>query len=84
MKRGSPISLDMKISQKSIDFLKQFLRCMIYIGIGHTAFQLVSIVRTPEVSHLWYYAFFVPGLYYLFPILVIFGFIYFAEKKNRK
>ncbi|HIU84422.1 MAG TPA: hypothetical protein IAC66_03530 [Candidatus Aphodousia gallistercoris] len=74
----------MRISKKSIEFLKQFLRCIIYIGIGHTIFQLVSIVQTPEVAHLWYYALFVPGLYYLVPIIFLALLIHFAEKGQRK
>lgn len=41
-----------KISEKVHRFLEQFLHCLIYVGIGHTAFEVVTIWRTPEVSHL--------------------------------
>lgn len=70
----------MKISEKVHRFLEQFLRCLIYVGIGHTAFEVVTIWRTPEVSHLWYYGLAVPGLYYLVPIIVLSVFLFLISK----
>lgn len=69
-----------KISEKVHRFLEQFLRCLIYVGIGHTAFEVVTIWRTPEVSHLWYYGLAVPGLYYLVPIIVLSVFLFLISK----
>ena len=70
----------MKISDKAHRFLERFLRCLIYVGIGHTVFEAVSIWRTPEVSHLWYYGLVVPGAYYLVPIIVLTVFLVFVKK----
>lgn len=71
-----------KISERSITVMKQALRCLCYIGLGHTAFQIAVIAQDPEVSDLWYYGLAVPGLYYLIPILVLAGFIAWAERRH--
>lgn len=70
----------MKVSEKMYRFLEQFLRCLIYVGIGHTAFEVVTIWRTPEVSDFWYYGLAVPGLYYLVAVIVLTMFIMFVKK----
>lgn len=71
----------MQVSEKAQGFLQQFLRCLIYVGIGHTAFEVVSIWRTPEVSHLWYYGLAVPGLYYLVPIIILTVFLAIVQQR---
>ncbi|MCI5895811.1 MAG: hypothetical protein SOT13_02585 [Candidatus Aphodousia sp.] len=71
-----------RITEHSIIFLKQGLRCLCYIGLGHTAFQVAVIAQDPQVSDLWYYGLAVPGLYYLIPILVLVGFIAWAERRK--
>ncbi len=71
----------MVIPDKVRRFLEQFLRCLIYVGLGHTAFEALSIWRTPEVSHLWYYGLAVPGLYYLVPIIVLTVFLALSRKR---
>lgn len=71
--------VQMKLSDKLIDLLRQTLRCIIYVGIAHTAFEVVSIYRSPEISHLWYYGLAVPGLYYLIPAIVLALFTAYAQ-----
>lgn len=71
----------MQISSKLYILLEQVFRCLIYVGIGHTAFEVVSIWRAPEVSHLWYYGLVVPGLYYLIPIVVLTIFLAIVSKR---
>ncbi len=72
----------MQVSAKLYSFFQQVLRCLIYVGIGHTAFEVVSIWRSPEISELWYYGLAVPGLYYLVPILALTIFLAVVQKNN--
>ncbi len=71
----------MIIPEKTMTLLRQTLRCVIYIGIGHTAFEVVSILRSPEIADLRYFGLAVPGLYYLIPSIVLALFIGFCKTK---
>ena len=70
----------MRISEKSIQLMRQALQCLIYIGLGHVAFEAVATYQIPEYSSLWYYAFLVPGIYYFVPIVVLLLAIIVCEK----
>lgn len=74
----------MRITEKSVQLLRQALQCLIYIGLGHVAFEAVTTYQTPEYSSLWYYAFLVPGIYYFVPILVLLLSVIVCEKLLKK
>lgn len=70
----------MRVTRQSINIIRQALRCLVYIGLGHITFEIVATLQTTEYSHLWYYAFLVPGLFYLIPIVALLVIIMIFER----
>ncbi len=71
----------MQITPKTLHLMQQVLRCIVYVGIAHSAFEVMTIWQSPEISHLWYFGLAVPGLYYLVPAIVLTIVIAVASKK---
>ncbi len=71
-------------TQRNYYLLTQSLKCLVYLGLAHTGFEAMSIYRTPDVSHLWYFALVSPGMYYLILSIVLTIAVWLFEKKLKK
>ncbi len=71
----------MHFSPQAISTIKKVMRVICYVGLAHTAFEMISIIQMGYASH-WYYALIMPGLNYLLPLIICCIFLMIYDKKE--